>query len=95
MDLIGKTRTVIDPCDCDGGFHSGHVRYLDYEERRNPRMYRKRGGRKSYRSVRFDFTLNGHNIPRFLGRWLCHRKLFGRRLANYNIEYLEQPADPC
>jgi len=94
LKLVGTTRTVLDPCDCPSQSHSGHIRYLDHYNRRTPRKYRKRGGRPKYQAVLFTFTLNGHTIPKWLGRWLSHRKFVGKRLIDYHIQEIRCVPEP-
>lgn len=89
MILVGQTNVVIDSCDCKSGDHRGHVRYLDFETRRNPRKYIRRGGPKTIQQVCHVFSLNGHPIPGWLGRWFCHRKVLGHNLVDYQREQIE------
>lgn len=92
MILIGTTRTTLDPCDCEIGRHSGHVRYLDWYTVRQPWKFLRHSNRQPLHNVRFAFRLNGHAIPRSLGRWLCHRTIFGKQLAHYQINEINVPA---
>ena len=94
MELLGTAKTVLDPCDCEGNFHAGHVRHLEYRTVRNSWKMRRRGGPKHFQSVYFHFTLDGHKIPRWLGHWLAHRKMFGKRLVHYDIHLTHQETQP-